>query len=132
MLKSIKEHHNTVIVIEHDLAVIKAADEIIEMGPGAGAGGGEVVYHGKLEGLKNSKAATILNHELVINKQPRDIKEYFTIKRAHHNNLKNVNVNIPRNVLVSVCGVSGSGKSSLMMKALQKAIQKQSWSDKAG
>ena len=55
MLKSIKAQHNTVIVIEHDLSVIKVADEIIEMGPGAGVNGGEVVYQGKLEGLKNSQ-----------------------------------------------------------------------------
>src|SRR5699024_10498613 len=67
MLKSIKDGHNTVIVIEHDLSVIKAADEIIEMGPGAGASGGEVVYQGKLEGLKNAKAATTLNYKLTIN-----------------------------------------------------------------
>ncbi|WP_067724597.1 ATP-binding cassette domain-containing protein [Oceanobacillus damuensis] len=114
MLKSIKDQHNTVIVIEHDLSVIKEADEIIEMGPGAGISGGEVIYQGKLEGLRNSKAATTLNHKLKINKNPRDIKSYFSIKRASNNNLKNINVNIPENVLVSICGVSGSGKSSLM------------------
>lgn len=117
MLKSIKSQHNTVIVIEHDLSVVQAADEIIEMGPGAGVDGGEVVYQGKLEGLKNSKAATNLNHKLKINKNPRDIKKYFTIKRAGNNNLKNVNVNIPESILVSICGVSGSGKSSLMLEA---------------
>jgi len=117
MLKSIKNLHNTVIVIEHDLSVIKAADEIIEMGPDAGASGGEVIYQGKLSGLKDSKAATTLNHQLNINKHPRDIKEYFTIKNASNNNLKNINVTIPKNVFVSICGVSGSGKSSLMLEA---------------
>jgi excinuclease ABC A subunit len=121
MLKSIKEHHNTVIVIEHDISVIKAADEIIEMGPGAGVGGGEVVYQGKLEGLKNSKAVTTLNHKLKLNKHPRDIKKHFTIKGASYNNLKNISVNIPGNVLVSICGVSGSGKSSLMMEAFTES-----------
>src|SRR5699024_8246357 len=117
MLKSIKDGHNTVIVIEHDLSVIKAADEIIEMGPGAGASGGEVVYQGKLEGLKNAKAATTLNYKLTINKHPRDIESYFTIKKASNHNLKNISVNIPKNVLVSICGVSGSGKSSFMLEA---------------
>lgn len=117
MLKSIKERHNTVIVIEHDLSVIKAADEIIEMGPGAGVNGGEVVYQGKLEGLKRSKAATTLNNDLTINNNPREIKSCFTIKNVSHNNLKNISVNIPENSLVSVCGVSGSGKSSLMLEA---------------
>jgi len=121
MLRSIKDQHNTVIVIEHDLSVIKAADEIIEMGPGAGVNGGEVVYQGKLEGLKNSQAATVLNHKLKINKHPRDIKSNFTIKRASNNNLKNISVNIPKNVLVSICGVSGSGKSSLMLEAFPES-----------
>lgn len=121
MLQSIKEQHNTVIVIEHDLSVIKAADEIIEMGPGAGVYGGEVVYQGKLEGLHNSPAATILNYSLNINKNPRDIKGHFTIKNASHNNLKNISVNIPKNVLVAICGVSGSGKSSLMLEAFAES-----------
>lgn len=120
MMKSLKDQHNTIIVIEHDLSVIKVADEIIEMGPGAGVHGGEVVYQGNLEGLKYSKAATTINHKPTINKKPRDIECYFTIKNATNNNLKNVSVNIPKNVLVSICGVSGSGKSSLMLGAFTK------------
>src|SRR5699024_8062337 len=79
MLKSIKDQHNTVIVIEHELSVIKVADEIIEMGPGAGVNGGEDVYQGKLEEQKNSKAATTLKHNLKKNQNPRDIENYFTI-----------------------------------------------------
>ncbi|MBP2076863.1 ATP-binding cassette domain-containing protein [Oceanobacillus polygoni] len=117
MLKSLKEQHNTVIIIEHDLSVIKVADEIIEMGPGAGVDGGEVVYQGKLTRLKKSPTATHLNHKLKINKNPRNSNDYFTINRASNHNLKNISVNLPKNVLVSICGVSGSGKSSLMMEA---------------
>ena len=117
MLKSLKAQHNTVIVIEHDLSVIKVADEIIEMGPGAGVSGGEVVYQGKLEGLQHSKAATSLNNKLEINRQPRNVNDHFTIHAASNNNLKNISVNIPKNALVSVCGVSGSGKSSLILEA---------------
>lgn len=117
MLKNLKAQHNTVIVIEHDLSVIKAADEVIELGPGAGVNGGEVVYQGKLEGLNSSNSATTLNHRLYVNKNPREIKSYFTISRARNNNLKDISVQIPENVLVSVCGVSGSGKSSLMLEA---------------
>lgn len=117
MLKSLKEQHNTVIIIEHDLSVIKVADEIIEMGPGAGVDGGEVVYQGKLTRLKKSPTATLLNHKLKINKNPRNSNDYFTINRASNHNLKNISVNLPKNVLVSICGVSGSGKSSLMMEA---------------
>jgi excinuclease ABC A subunit len=117
MLKSIKAQHNTVIVIEHDVSVIKIADEIIEMGPGAGVNGGEVVYQGPVEELKNTPTATTLTHQQTINKNPREIKDYFAVSGANHNNLKNISVTIPKNVLVSVCGVSGSGKSSLMLEA---------------
>src|SRR5690625_7680311 len=80
MLKSIQAHHNTVIVIEHDLSIIKVADEIVEMGPGAGISGGEVVYQGKQAGLKGSKAVTTLHHKLKVNKNPRTKEDYFTIK----------------------------------------------------
>lgn len=118
MLKNIKKHYNTVIVIEHDLSIIREADEIIEMGPGAGIGGGEIVYQGKPKGLKNSSnASTTLEHKIKINKKPREIKKYFKIKNANKNNLKNISINIPKNVFVSVVGVSGSGKSSLMLEA---------------
>lgn len=117
MLKTLKEQHNTVIVIEHDLSVIQAADVIVEMGPGAGVNGGEVVYQGTLKGLRQANAATTPDHRIRVNRNPRKAAEYFTIRNADHNNLKHVSVNIPRNVLVAVCGVSGSGKSSLMLEA---------------
>ena len=118
MLKNIKNHYNTVIVIEHDLSVIKAADQIIEMGPGAGVGGGEVVYQGKPTGLKNApSAATKLERHLSINKHPRKTNQFFEIKNATNNNLKDISIAIPKNVLVSIVGVSGSGKSSLMLEA---------------
>ncbi len=120
MLKRIKEHYNTVIVIEHDLSMIKTADEMIEMGPGAGVAGGKIVYQGQLEGLNNSQAATNLQHTLKINKQPRNIKSRFITITANNNNLKNIRVDIPKNVLVSICGVSGSGKSSFMLEAFPK------------
>ncbi len=117
MLKSLRDNYNTVVVIEHNLAVIKTADEIIEMGPGAGVSGGEVVYQGEQEGLKQASAITDLDHQLTINQKPRQAQEKFSLKNANANNLKNVSVEIPKNVLVSVCGVSGSGKSSLMFGA---------------
>lgn len=118
MLKSIQHNHNTVIVIEHDLAIIKAADEIIEMGPGAGTAGGEVVFQGKPQDLKNcSKASTDLDHRIKLNQEPRVGTDYFTIDGASQHNLKNVSLKIPKNNLVSICGVSGSGKSSLLLEA---------------
>lgn len=120
MLESLKENHNTVVVIEHNLAVIKVADEIIEMGPGAGVQGGEVIYQGELSGLKDASSITRLDHKPAINKKPRAAESYFSIKNATNNNLKDVSVEIPKNVLVSVCGVSGSGKSSLMFEAFSQ------------
>ena len=120
MMKRLKEQQNTVIVIEHDLTVITAADEVIEMGPGAGVSGGEVVYQGRLEGIKDTPTALALNQILKLNKNPRKIESYFKINRARYNNLKNISVDIPKNVLVSICGVSGSGKSTLMLEAFTK------------
>lgn len=117
MLKSLRDNYNTVVVIEHNLAVIKTADEIIEMGAGAGVSGGDVVYQGELEGLKKASAITNLDHKLTINQNPRRAENSFSIENASANNLKDVSVEIPGNVLVSVCGVSGSGKSSLLFGA---------------
>lgn len=116
MLHRIKKHHNTVIVIEHDLSIIKEADEVIEIGPGAGVNGGKVTFQGTLAELNNNQVTT-LNQRVNINEQPRTTNDYFTIKQANNNNLKNINVNIPQNTLVSICGVSGSGKSSLISEA---------------
>lgn len=120
MLRNLKAAYNTVVVIEHHISIIKIADEIIEMGPSTGVYGGEIVYQGKLAGLNSAQTATNLNHRPKINQQPRDIKTYFTINKANNNNLKELSVNIPKNVLVSICGVSGSGKSSLMLEAFPK------------
>ncbi|MDN6293383.1 MAG: ATP-binding cassette domain-containing protein [Alkalibacterium sp.] len=121
MLNNIKTQHNTVIVIEHNLSIIKAADEIVEMGPGAGVHGGEVVYQGSPEGLNDAKeASTRLNHALAINENPRTASDYFIIKEAKTNNLKNVSVKIPQNQLTTIAGVSGSGKSSLMLEAFRE------------
>ncbi|UJF27568.1 ATP-binding cassette domain-containing protein [Planococcus sp. 107-1] len=117
MLEDLRDNYNTVVVIEHNLAVIKTADEIIELGPKAGVGGGEVVYQGTQDGLKKASAITDLDHKVIINENSRKAEESFSIKNASANNLKNVSVEIPKNVLVSVCGVSGSGKSSLLFGA---------------
>ncbi|PID02195.1 daunorubicin resistance protein DrrC [Sporosarcina sp. P2] len=117
MLRSLKANHNTVIVIEHDLSIIKVADEIVEMVPGAGAAGGEIIYQGEPDGLKGTSALTKLDHKLEINQQPRQSSDYFSVTRANTNNLQDVSIDIPKNVLVSVCGVSGSGKSSLLFEA---------------
>src|SRR5699024_9747934 len=117
MLQDLKANHNTIIVIEHDRSIINIADEIIDMGPGAGVHGGEVIYQGHKNDLKNTPTATSLREQRRINTKPRAIADYFTVSHANEHNLKNLHVNIPKNVLVSVCGVSGSGKSTLMQEA---------------
>lgn len=114
MMISLKRNGNTVIVIEHDSTIIEIADEIVEMGPGAGVTGGKVVYQGKLEGLNDSKAITTVGKNIVLNNCPRKSESFFTLKNVRRHNLKNISVNIPKQTLVSICGVSGSGKSSLM------------------
>lgn len=117
MLRKLRENHNTVIVIEHNLAVIQIADDIIEMGPGPGIEGGIVVYQGNKEGLEKAQVLTKLTHKRMINKVPRKSSTAFSIKHAQEHNLKNISLFIPKNVLVSIVGVSGSGKSSLMFGA---------------
>jgi len=118
MLKNIKDDHNTVIVIEHDAAVIRAADQVVEMGPGAGFRGGAVVYQGSPEGLRDAPgASTLLQRGMAINRNPRKADAFFLIEKANHNNLKDLSLAIPKEVLVCVCGVSGSGKSSLVLEA---------------
>ncbi len=117
MLRRIKEQHNTVIVIEHNLAVIQMADEIIEMGPGAGVNGGEVIYAGDAAGLTASPTALALQHKLTVNEHPRERTGSFSIERASNNNLQHVDIHIPKGVFTAVCGVSGSGKSSLILEA---------------
>src|SRR5699024_4987597 len=115
---NIKANYNTVIVIVHDLLVIQEADEIIEMGPGAGVSGGEVIYQGEREGLKEKETSTNLDHTLKINASPRQAEALMDSKEANNN--KNINIQIPEQVLVSVSGVSCSGKSSLMLEAFAK------------
>ncbi|WP_040285963.1 ATP-binding cassette domain-containing protein [Sporosarcina koreensis] len=119
MLQRIKQQHNTVIVIEHNLAVIQMADEIIELGPGAGANGGEVIYAGPLAGMTESPTALALQHKLRVNGHPRERTGSYSIQGASTNNLRNVDIRIPKGVFVSVCGVSGSGKSSLILDAFK-------------
>src|SRR5699024_12539621 len=77
----------------------------------------------ELEGLKEKETSTNLDHTLKINASPRQAEAFFDIKEANNNNLKNINIQIPKQVLVSVSGVSGSGKSSLMLEAFAKDNQ---------
>ena len=127
-LKKLRDLGNTLIVVEHDEDTMYAADHIIDIGPGAGVHGGNVVAEGTAEELKknpNSITGKYLSGELKIlvpEKRRKGNKKYLEIIGAAENNLKNINVKIPLGKMVAITGVSGSGKSSLINGVLYKKL----------
>ncbi len=128
VLQSLRDLGNTVIVVEHDEDVMKAADMIIDIGPEAGSFGGELVAQGNFEEILKSSSLTAqyLNGDLEISvpKKRRAYKNFIEIKGARENNLQNIDVLFPLDVLTVITGVSGSGKSTLVKKILFPAMQK--------
>jgi excinuclease UvrABC ATPase subunit len=116
LLAKLRDQGNTVIVVEHDPAVIKVADHIVDVGPGAGSSGGNVVFEGSYDKLLKSDTLTgrHLNKALPIKEKVRKPAGQLRIKNARANTLKNVTVDIPKGVLTAITGVAGSGKSSLI------------------
>ena len=129
VLKSLRDLGNTVIVVEHDEDIMKAADYIIDIGPEAGTHGGEVVATGTYEELLKANTLTgkYLSGRLTIDipKKRRTSPHYITLVGCRENNLKNIDVTFPLDMLTVVTGVSGSGKSTLVKKLLYPAIQKE-------
>ncbi|WP_372937321.1 excinuclease ABC subunit UvrA [Seonamhaeicola sp.] len=138
VLKSLRDLGNTVIVVEHDEDIMKAADDIIDIGPEAGTFGGNVVAEGSYKDILASESLTAqyLNETLKIEvpKTRRTSKYHIDIIGARENNLKNIDVSFPLGMLTVVTGVSGSGKSTLVKKILFPALQKEltDFSDKPG
>ncbi|QXP59037.1 excinuclease ABC subunit UvrA [Olleya sp. HaHaR_3_96] len=138
VLKQLRDLGNTVIVVEHDEDIMKEADQIIDIGPEAGTLGGEVVAVGTYADIlkSNSLTAQYLNETLKIEvpKTRRTSKYSIDVIGARENNLKNIDVSFPLEMLTVITGVSGSGKSTLVKKILFPAIQKHltGFSDKAG
>lgn len=129
VLRKLNALGNTVVVVEHDEDIIRAADEIIDIGPEAGRLGGEVVFQGDFRALQhsaNSLTTKYLTKEMsiVIPKCRRCWTDSIRLEGVRENNLKNVSVNIPLNVLTIVTGVSGSGKSTLITRVLYPALSK--------
>ncbi len=136
-LRALQKNGNTVIVVEHDNAMIEAADYVIDMGPGAGTRGGEVMAVGTPEQIKKNKKS--LTGQYLANKEeietPKKYRKgsgkFLTIKGAKAFNLKNVDVSLPLGTLLCVTGVSGSGKSTLISDVLSKSLHKQLYRAKA-
>ena len=116
ILKQLRDKGNSVLVVEHDPDIIKCADHVIDVGPKAGALGGEIVYSGTVEGLKDSKGLTgqFLNKPATRFGERKTSNDYFEIHDANMHNLKNISTRIPKGVLTCITGVAGSGKSTLI------------------
>ena len=126
-LRSLQGRGNTVLVVEHDEATIREADHIIELGPGSGAHGGDMVYHGSFENLiKHSDTLTAKymrgDLSVPIPDERREPKGWLTLRGVTTNNLKDIDCPIPLGTLTCVTGVSGSGKSSLVVDTLYKHL----------
>jgi excinuclease ABC subunit A len=127
VLKSLRDLGNTVIVVEHEEEIMRAADQIIDIGPDAGAHGGQLVYQGTLKELNGKFISHTTNYltgkdKIEVPQKRRKWKDAITILGARENNLKNLTVQFPLGVLTVVTGISGSGKSTLIKKILYPAI----------
>jgi len=120
IIQKIRDKGNTILIVEHDPDIIRIADHVVDMGPLSGRHGGEIIYEGSFARLKASKGKTgaYFSSERTYNERPRAARTYLTITDANLHNLKNISVDIPREVLTVVTGVAGSGKSTLINQVL--------------
>ncbi|REF28228.1 excinuclease ABC A subunit [Xenorhabdus cabanillasii] len=117
LIQQLRDKGNTILMVEHDPDVIKIADHVIDLGPGAGDNGGAVTYQGDLNGLRISGTLTgkYLSQITHLNRTPKEPVSYLPIRNATLHNLKEISIDIPMGVMLAVSGVAGSGKSSLIM-----------------
>ncbi|MBQ0090517.1 MAG: excinuclease ABC subunit UvrA [Prevotellaceae bacterium] len=129
VLEELRDLGNTVIVVEHDEDIIRAADYIIDIGPGAGRHGGEIVYQGNMTDLPKGTNSHTLRYllgeeQITLPSSRRAWNKYIELKGCRANNLKGIDVKFPLNVMTVVTGVSGSGKSTLVGNILYRAIKR--------
>ncbi|MEO1417136.1 MAG: excinuclease ABC subunit UvrA [Bacteroidota bacterium] len=138
ILKSLRDQGNTVIVVEHDEAVMQAADQLIDIGPAAGELGGEVVFNGTYEEIMKADSLTgqylSARDEIALPARRREIQSRLILKGARMHNITEIDVEIPLYAMTVVTGVSGSGKSTLIQQILFPAVRKHlgDFSDKGG
>lgn len=122
LLLALRDKGNTVLVVEHDRDVVEIADHVVDMGPGAGSAGGEVVFEGTVAGLKKASTPTGKRMRSVpgLKEEFREATGALPVRDADLHNLKNISVDIPEGVLTTVTGVAGSGKSTLVSKVLPR------------
>ena len=138
-LLKLRDLGNTVLVVEHDAQTIKVADWVVDIGPGAGKAGGNIMFEGTPQKLLKSNTLTgeylsgRKKVDIVFNNKSNNVKEqkFLTIKGAQKNNLKNIDITIPLSKFVCVTGVSGSGKSSLVNDILAKSLMREFYNSKA-
>jgi excinuclease ABC subunit A len=129
VLRKLKALGNTVVVVEHDEDIIRAADMVIDIGPLAGTHGGEVMFSGKIDDINNNTKSLTAQYltgreKIELPLIRRKWNNYFQVNGARENNLKNIDVKIPLNVMTVITGVSGSGKSSLVKQIIYPALAK--------
>ncbi|HAE55232.1 MAG TPA: excinuclease ABC subunit UvrA [Acidimicrobiaceae bacterium] len=135
-LQNLRDLGNTVLVVEHDEETILEADWVVDIGPGAGEHGGEIIYSGPVKGLTAAKGSITGDYLRGVRsietpgKRREPISEVLTIKGARENNLRSIDVEIPLGCFVAVTGVSGSGKSTLINEILRKSLMQRIYKSK--
>ena len=128
VLEQLKKSGNSLFIVEHDMDVVRRADWVVDIGPGAGSAGGRVLYSGPVEGLENIEESPTSRHLFgrapVAQRRPRSPEGWIHLRGVSRHNLHNVSVDVPLCVLTAVTGVSGSGKSTLVTQVLAELVRR--------